>query len=184
MAPIWPWTLNNDKYFAGNKDLPLRLKFWSIFSTTTCYRDIRLPENRKCTEWPQTELEHLSIKSTPGDPNCGPFYSTISSFLVTSCTKSSKIGNAPNAPKLNLNAWQSIFKSTLYTLNAYPWGPNFGPFHCTISRFREATCTRSSKIGKAPNEPNWTWTLNSQKYSIYTKYLHVRPKFCSVSFYG
>ncbi len=31
--------------------------------------------------------------------------------------------------------------------------------------------------------PNWTWTLNSQKYSIYTKYLPLRSKFWSVSLY-
>ncbi len=30
--------------------------------------------------------------------------------------------------------------------------------------------------------PNWTWILNSQKYSIYTKCLPLRPKFLSVSF--
>ncbi len=31
--------------------------------------------------------------------------------------------------------------------------------------------------------PNWTWTLNSQKYSIYTKYLAQRPKLWPVSLY-
>ncbi len=43
-------------------------------------------------------------------------------------------------------------KSTLYTLNTYPWGPNFGLFCSTISRFRD-TCTRSAKIGNALNDP-------------------------------
>ena len=31
--------------------------------------------------------------------------------------------------------------------------------------------------------PNWTWTLNSQNYSRYTKYLPPRPKYWSVSLY-
>ena len=31
--------------------------------------------------------------------------------------------------------------------------------------------------------PNWTWTLNSQKYPVYIKYLPQRPKFWSVSLY-
>ena len=43
----------------------------------------KVGENRKCTESPQTELEHLTVESIP------------------------------------------------YTLNTYPWGPNFGPF-CSI----------------------------------------------------
>ena len=43
-------------------------------------------------------------------------------------------------------------KSTLYTLNTYPWGPNFGPFGSTISRFRETTCKRSAKIGNAQDD--------------------------------
>ncbi len=37
-------------------------KFCSFCSTTTSFRDIRLTENRKCTEWPKTE--HLTVKST------------------------------------------------------------------------------------------------------------------------
>ena len=53
-------------------------------------------------QWPQTELEHLTVKTT------------------------------------------------LYTLNTYPWGPNFSPFHSTTSSFQD---TGSLKIGNAPNDP-------------------------------
>ncbi len=81
-------------------------------STTTGYRDIRLVENRKWTEWPQTELEHLTVKSTlhmlstyPWGPNVGPFRSTISCFQDTTCTMSAKTRNALNDPKLNLSTW-------------------------------------------------------------------------------
>ncbi len=64
----------------------------------------------------QTELEHLTVKSTPytlntypSGPNFGPFRSTTSCFRDT---KSSKIGNAPSDPKLNLE--HLTVKGTLY----------------------------------------------------------------------
>ncbi len=76
----------------------------SCFSDTTCTRSAK---NWKCTEWPQTKLEHLTVKSTlytlntyPCGPNFRSFRSTTSRFRDT---KSSKIGNAPSDPKLNLN---------------------------------------------------------------------------------
>ena len=111
---------------------PLGPKFWFILLYNYLFSRYKAAENQKCTEWPQTELGHLTIKTT------------------------------------------------LYTLHTYPWGPNFGPFHRTTSHFPD---TKSSKIGNALNGPNWTWTLNSQKYPVYTDYLHQRPKFWSVSLY-
>ena len=61
----------------------------------------------KCTQWPQTELEHLTVKSTLytlniylWGPNFHPFCSTISCFRDT---RSPKIGNSKNDPKVNLN---------------------------------------------------------------------------------
>ena len=81
-------------------------------------------QNRKCTEWPQTELEHLTVKGT------------------------------------------------LYTLNTYPWGSNFGLFCSTIKHFQDTTCTRlpiNRNCTEWPQTKLQHW--NSQKYSIYTKYL-------------
>ncbi len=74
------------------------------------------------------------------------------------------------------------------TLNPYPCGPNFGLFRSTTNRFRD---TRSPKIRKAHNDPQTevkrlsvkSTCINSQKYPAYTKYLSLRPKFCSVSLY-
>ncbi len=61
--------------------------------------------NRKCIETPQTEHEHLTVKSTlhalstyPRGPNFGPFRSTVSRFQDTTYTRWAKIGNAPNDP--------------------------------------------------------------------------------------
>ncbi len=53
--------------------------------------------------------------------------------------------------------------------STYPWGPNCGSFRSMISHFRDTlTCTRSAKIGNAPNNPKLSLKLNSQKHSIYT----------------
>ena len=83
----------------------------------------------------------------------GPFRSTISRFRYTTYTikVGQKIGNALNDPKLNLK--HLTVKSTLYTLNTYPRGPNFDPFRSMVSRFRDTTCTRWAKIGNALNDP-------------------------------
>ena len=89
---------------------------------------------RKCTEWPQTELERVTVKSTPytintypRGPNFGPFRSTTSCFQDT---RASKIGgNAPNDSKPNLNTYQSkVSRIHLCTLHIYPWGPSVGWF--------------------------------------------------------
>ncbi len=108
MTPNWTGRLNSQKYSTGiyTKILPMRNKLWSVSLYDYLfpgYNIYTVGENRKCTEWPQTELEDLTVKSN------------------------------------------------LCTLNTYPWGPNFGPFHSTNSRFRDTTCTRSAKVpGKSP----------------------------------
>ena len=116
--------------------------FGPFYFMTNSFRDIRSPENRKCTELPQTELEHLIVKSTlytlntyPWAPNFGPFRSTISRFQDATWTRSAKIGNAPNDPKLNLNTWQS--KEPCIHQILTPWGPNCGLFRSTTSGFED-----------------------------------------------
>ena len=85
-------------------------------------------------------------------------------------------------PKLIRELEHLTVRSTLYTLNTYPWGPNFGAFY-------SATTVAVSEIqGRQKSEmhrmtPNWTWTLNSQKYTVYTKCLPLGPKFWSVLLY-
>ncbi len=143
MTPNWPWTLSNDKCSAGTKDL--RLNFWSILLYDHCFSRYKVARNRKCTEWPQTELEHLTVKRTlytlnayPWSPNFGLFRSTISRFQDT-CTR------ARSAKNWNYIEWPHpelehlTVRSTIYTQNTYPWGPKFCPFRCTISRFRYTT---------------------------------------------
>ena len=163
MTPNWPCipmrsTLQTIKTYHWGWN------FGPFCSTTTGFWDIRFPENRKWTEWSQTELEHLTVKITlylntyPWGPNFGPFHSTISHFRDT-CTRSAKIGNAPNDPTLNLNTnSQRYYIYSRYTLNTYPWGPNFGPFNSTISRFR----------GKCTEGPQTELEYLAVKSTLYT----------------
>ncbi len=68
-----------------------------------------LTENRKCTKLPQSDLKHLTVKSTqytfntdPRGPNFTQFRSTNSRFRDTNLPKT---GNAPNYmyPQNDLN---------------------------------------------------------------------------------
>ncbi len=67
----------------------------------------RLVKNRKCTEWPQNELNLLCVNSTlytlnthSRSPNFTPFHSTTRRFWDT---RLSKIGNAPNDPRMTFS---------------------------------------------------------------------------------
>ncbi len=140
--------------------------FGSFCSTTTGFQDIGSPENQKCTEWPQTELKHLTVKITvytlntyPWGPNFDAFCSTISHFRDTTWARSAKIGKCTERSQTELE--HLAVKSTINTLNTYPRDPNFGPFRSTISRFHVQGRQRSEMQRITPS---WTWTLNSQKY--------------------
>ncbi len=94
--------------------------------------------NSECPEWPQNDLNHWSVKSTlctldthPRGPNFPPFHSTTSRFWDTGF---SKIGNAPNDPRMTFK--QLTVKSTPCTLNTPSRGPNFNPFSSTTSQYR------------------------------------------------
>ncbi len=93
------------------------VRFALQLAVSDIYNMYKVSKNQKCTEWPQTELSHLTVKST------------------------------------------------LYTLNTYPYGPNFRPFRSTTSRFWD---TRSSKIANAPSDPN----LNLTTYQSILHHVH------------
>ena len=135
--------------------------------------------NWKCTEWPQTDLEHLTGKSTLHalntyfwGPNIRPFSSTRYKIPKTrKCTE---------WPKTELKHW---VKSTLYTLNTYPWGPKLIRFALwlAISEIQHVQVDENRKCTEWPQTERGT--LSSQKYFAHTKYLPMRPKFWSVSLY-
>ncbi len=91
------WTLNSQRYPVYVKYLPHRPRVWSVLMYDQRFRRYKVVKIVECTESPQTEFEHLTVKST------------------------------------------------LYSLNTYSTGLQFGPFCCTSSCFRE---TRLSKIWK------------------------------------
>ena len=103
---------------------PPRPKFHSVSLYDQPFSRYRFFENRKCTEWPQNDLKHLSVKNTlctlnthTRGPNFIPFCSTTSCFRDI---RLSIIGNAPNDPRMTLIT--EVFKSTLCTLNGHSWG--------------------------------------------------------------
>ena len=142
LTPNWTWTLNSQKYLMYTEHLPLRPRFWSISlydQPFPRYKLYKVGKNRKCNDWPQINLQHLTVKSTlytlktyPRGPNFHPFCSTTSRFWDT---RLSKIRNAPSGAKLT-DLEHLTVKSTLYTLNIYPWDTNFGPYHSTTSGFQ------------------------------------------------
>ncbi len=95
-------------------------------------------------------------------------------------------------------SWTLQGQITPYRYNNCPRVPSFTLFRSTSNRFQVTGHFDTSALNDPkmtlntghqilemhPMTPNWTWTLNSQKYSIYTKYLPLRPKFCSVLLYN
>ena len=89
--PNWTCTLNSQKYSIHTKYLPLWLKLtvksplytlntyprgpnYGLFrSTTSRIRDTRPPKNPKCTEWPQTVPQRLTIKTAMHTLNTDPW---------------------------------------------------------------------------------------------------------------
>ncbi len=137
--------------------------------------DTRSCTKRKCTKWPQTDFKHLTVISTLyarkiylWGSNCCPFRCISFGFQDT---RSPQIRTALNDPQTKREDLTVI--STLYGLDTYPRRSNFSYFCSTTNCFRD---TRPPKIGNVKS-------VNSQKYSIYIKSLHLRPKFWSVSPY-
>ncbi len=85
-------------------------------------------------------------------------------------TRWPKIGNASKRPSTEFK--HLTVKSTLYALHTPGWGPNFGPFYSTTSRFQD---TRLSEIWNATNDTKLNMNiLTIKKYSIYP--IHTYPR--------
>ncbi len=151
-------------------------------STIAGFRDIRLPKNLSdwmTPNWTWRLNNHkysITLNAYPRGPNFGPFRSTISRFRDTTCTRSAKIVNAPNDPKLNLNTQQSKVLSTYLILT-----PDVQIFFRSAVRSAVFKIQGRRKSDMHRKTPNWTWTLNSQNYPVYTKYFPQRSKCWSVS---
>ncbi len=71
MTSEWPWTLQGQKYltyteyFIPQAQILVRFALYDQpFLRYTWYKVVENQEHRKCTKWPQTEFEHLMVKST------------------------------------------------------------------------------------------------------------------------
>ncbi len=120
------WTLKSQKYYIYTKYLS---------PTSSHFSRYKVVENRKCTEWRQSNLERLAAKTilytqssyTRGQ-NLDPFGSKTSHFSTYKFVENRKnriyTGWLPNDLKC-LNV-----ESTLYTLSrpTNSRGVNFGPF--------------------------------------------------------
>ncbi len=102
----FPDTRLSKKYNVHTECSPLRPKFHPNSLYAQAFSSYKVVENRKGTEWPQNDLNYLSIKGTlytlithPCGPNFAPFRSTIGRFRDT---RLSEIGNAPNALRITL----------------------------------------------------------------------------------
>ena len=140
----WTWTLTSQNFPVYPTYVPLRPKFWSVSLNDypfPRYNLNKVGENQKYTEWPQTQLEHLTgkivlytLNTYPRDEHFVSFHSTTSHFRDT---RSLKMGNGKCTQWTQLE--HLIVKITLYTLNTctYPCGQNFGPFRSTTSGFQD-----------------------------------------------
>ena len=130
--------------------------------------------NGKCTEWPQTDRKHLTVKCIFYSMNACPQIPNFHPFRVTTA-----VGNRKCTEWHQNDLEYLTVKSTLYTLNwILPQTPKLRSFYSMTSRLQGS---RLSKIGNAPNDPGWAWTRKYQKYPVYIKYLLLRPNFHSVS---
>ncbi len=75
-------------------------------------------------------------------------------------------------------------KSTLYTLGSYTPRPKFGPvsfYNQLFSRYKVVNNRKNPNCAVWPQK--WPWTLNSQQYPVYTRYIPPRSKFWPVLLY-
>ncbi len=145
----------------------------------------KVGENRKCTEWPQTELEHLTVQTTihtlniyPWGPNFGPFNSTINRFRDTTykISENRKCAEWPQTELEHLTG-----NITLYTLNTYPWGSNFWSVSLYDQQFPRCRTLYNCPLIPMLNVQNRTKT-NCQKSKIwnftnlYTTLVEILPR--------
>ncbi len=87
MTPEWPQALIGQKYPVYTEYSPPRPKFHSVSFYDQALLRYKLVKNWQCTEWPQKDLDMLSVKSNlptqnirPRGPNFTTFHSTVSRF--------------------------------------------------------------------------------------------------------
>ncbi len=72
MSSDWPWILICDKYPVHTEYLPPKPKFSSVLLYDQPFSRYKVVENWKCTEWPQIDIEHVTVKNTLYTPKSCP----------------------------------------------------------------------------------------------------------------
>ncbi len=187
----WPWTLNSQKYPVYITCQPLKsILFLSVSLYDQLFSRHKVDfENWKFTKWPETDFIYLTMKNTvyiyqvpTTEPQIFVCFALRPSIVkIQGCWKWEISHMYQMTPD-----WYRILtvKSTSYTAisiitpEVQIW-VRFGlqPF----SRFQDTRLSRllkfEKKIEMYQMTSKWPWTLNSQKYLAYTKYLLPRPTF-------
>ncbi len=178
MTLEWPYPLNCQRYPVYTVHSPPRPKCHSVSLYDKPFSRYNVVENRKCTEWPQNDLKHLTVKSTLYILNTHPkvkislrFALRPAVFEIQCCRKS----EFTEWPQNDLN--HLAIKSTLYTMNIHPRGPTFTPFRSMVARYKNnwgfwlphrvfQKCVKNQKL-KISNPKQhfceYHWEANSEK---------------------
>ncbi len=171
----WSWSLQGQRYLIYVLLVSPSLKFHPIFHWDQAFSRYKVVNKRKCTKWPQNDLEHLVkriypvyIKYQPQRYNFFPFHSTDSCFQDTCLSKVGKI-------------WSWTLKNQncpICTKYLTP-RPNFSSVLLYNPPFFQPEISEMYRMTS-----DWFWNLNSQTYliwlSIYPRGLNLGP-FCSTT---
>ncbi len=139
MIPKWTWTLNSQKYsIYTNYILTPEVQISVRFAMNQRFSRYKVVGNRKCTEWQQNELEHLTVKRTLYALYTYPWGQILVRFalwLAVSEIQARQNQKYTEWPQTELE--HLTVKGTLDTLHAYSWGPNFGSFRSTTCGFQD-----------------------------------------------
>ncbi len=172
ITSVWLWTFICQKYPVYTEYTVLAPKDHNLvsFAPQPAVSRHKVVEVRKCTEWSQSDLEHLTVKLPCMHwiltlPRAQIFifiiWSTSIRFRDTRLSIN-MIGNAPNYLRLTLYSSLSNYP---VCPEYFPRGPSFGPFCSTNSQFRD---TRLPEKGNAPNDLRLTLTVTSTLYTLNT----------------
>ncbi len=147
---------------------------WIIGQTYPVYTKYLLPRPKFwsdvpiCTKWPQTDPEHLSVKSTlytstyPGGPNFGPFLCTSRHFWDTK----SENGNSLYCLRLSLNILETKVPCIQYVLNPETKLWSLSIYNQAFSRYKVAENRKNRKCTEWPQTDLEKLTVKSTLKSL------------------
>ncbi len=132
---------------------------------------------KKCTKWPQNDIEHYKLKWSPYVliVSIIPKFHSVSLYDQPFLRYRAFWDKCTEWPQNDLEPYK--FKCTPYIYNYCPRVLNFTPFRSTTTIFQHTGHFETS----APYDPKWPWTLQGQRYPTYVLLVSMNPKFHSVS---